>query len=262
MAIFIFTSLFLFAACRPMENEGGLDWATVEFSVDETSQTNVNQSVSGNTIKTALIIAVYDHVTSVGTTNYLVNLYDQQLQDLDNSTVSLDIPLNTKIRLAKIVFQKELTLEYIINNQPQAFCAGISEPFTVTGDDVSKIISVRMDNVLYSKDITFFSFEAENNPVLSSSVTGTIGGPFIIVTVPYGTQVTSLVASFSTSGQTVAIEDQVQTSGVTANDFTNNLDYSVFSACGENQKYTVFVFQSTSARCVLDYSTLDNCLLQ
>ena len=44
---------------------------------------------------------------------------------------------------------------------------------------------------------------------------------------PHGTDLSSLVAAFSTTGTCVSVDDTEQTSGVTINDFTEPLLYVV-----------------------------------
>ncbi|HEY6890494.1 MAG TPA: DUF1566 domain-containing protein, partial [Solirubrobacter sp.] len=66
-------------------------------------------------------------------------------------------------------------------------------------------------------------------------------GKAIAVTVPYGTDATALVATFTTSGASVEVGTTAQTSGVTANDFTNPVKYTVTAADGSTSTYTVTV---------------------
>ena len=89
------------------------------------------------------------------------------------------------------------------------------------------------------KEITAFSFMAADNTELSSDVTGIISGTDIDLTVPYGTDVTALVASFATTGASVTVDGTEQTSGTTANDFSNPLTYRVTAADNTWQDYTV-----------------------
>ena len=89
--------------------------------------------------------------------------------------------------------------------------------------------------------ITAYSFTSAQNPGLSADVSGTISGTSIAVTVPYGTMVTSLKATFATTGASVTVGSAAQTSGVTANDFTNPVTYTVTAADGSTQDYTVTV---------------------
>ena len=91
------------------------------------------------------------------------------------------------------------------------------------------------------KEITAFSFTAADNTELSSDVTGDISGTDISLTVPFGTDVTVLVASFTTTGESVTVGGTAQTSGTTANDFSSPLTYTVTAADDSTQDYTVTV---------------------
>lgn len=63
----------------------------------------------------------------------------------------------------------------------------------------------------------------------------------IAVTVPSGTNVTALVATFATTGTGVTVGAVAQTSGATANDFTNPVAYTVTAADCTTEVYTVTV---------------------
>ena len=184
-------------------------------------------------------MALPENITSVNKTEYLTHDYDRQLQDLTDGTVSLIVPLNTPIRLAKVVFLEALTLNTIVTNHPTAFCTGLSDAFQITGTDRKKTIAITMNSLLYAKAITSFSYMADTNAALSADVEGTINGTGINLTLPYGTNVTGLVATFTTTGQSVVVGSTVQTSGNTANDFSSPLTYTVIAADGTTQEYTV-----------------------
>jgi len=83
-----------------------------------------------------------------------------------------------------------------------------------------------------SKEITAFSID-------SPSITGTISGNTISFTVPFATDITALVAVFSTTGETVTIGSTEQISGTTVNDFTNSVVYTVTAENGSTINYTV-----------------------
>ena len=86
-----------------------------------------------------------------------------------------------------------------------------------------------------AKDITAFSF-------VSPSVSGVIIGTNIAVTVPNGTNVTALVATFTNSAlSTVKVGSTLQASGSTANNFTSPVSYEVTAEDGTTQTYTVTV---------------------
>lgn len=87
-----------------------------------------------------------------------------------------------------------------------------------------------------AKAITAFSF---TNP----AATGTINesAKTIAVTMPYGTNVTSLVATFATTSASVTVNSILQVSGTTPNDFTSSVAYTVTAADGSTTIYTVSI---------------------
>jgi len=76
-----------------------------------------------------------------------------------------------------------------------------------------------------------------------AGATGTINdtAKTIVVTVPFGTTVTALVATFATTGAGVKVGAVAQTSAVTANNFASPVAYSVTAADGTAVIYTVTV---------------------
>ena len=92
-----------------------------------------------------------------------------------------------------------------------------------------------------SKGITIFSFTAEVNIALSIDVTGIISGTNIAVAVPYGTDVTDLIATFTTTGSSVVVGSTAQVSGSTFNNFTSSVTYTVAAVDGSTLNYTVTV---------------------
>ncbi|MDP2761925.1 MAG: ice-binding family protein [Sideroxyarcus sp.] len=88
-----------------------------------------------------------------------------------------------------------------------------------------------------AKALTAFSFAGY------LGATGTIneGAKTIAVTVPFGTDVTTLVATFTSTGPVVKVGTAVQTSTATANDFTAPVVYTVTAADASTVDYTVTV---------------------
>jgi len=86
------------------------------------------------------------------------------------------------------------------------------------------------------KAITAYSFT-------SPAATGVIneGAHTIAVIVPAGTNVTALVATFTTTGDSVKVGSTPQISGVTANNFTSPVTYTVTAADLSTQTYLVTV---------------------
>jgi hypothetical protein len=93
------------------------------------------------------------------------------------------------------------------------------------------------------KEITAFSFPASSTG-LSVDYKGVISGTDISVLVPYGIGVTSLIASFSTTGSFVKVGTAIQTSGVSANNFSNPVTFTVTGAdnCTKDYKVTLTKF--------------------
>src|SRR5215813_3077017 len=68
--------------------------------------------------------------------------------------------------------------------------------------------------------LTEFGFAAAQNPGLGAGVVGMINGSSVAATVPFGTDVTHLVATYVANGS-VTVGATTQMSGATANNFTN-----------------------------------------
>lgn len=94
-----------------------------------------------------------------------------------------------------------------------------------------------------AKAITAFSFA-------TPAATGAISGLYIDLTVPVGTDVTALIAVFTTTGSSVKVGSTVQTTAVTANDFTSAVTYTVIASDLTEQEYivTVTISQVTVAQ--------------
>lgn len=102
------------------------------------------------------------------------------------------------------------------------------------------------------KEITEFSFKADDNQALLADVIATIEETEITATVPYGTDVTALIATFTTTGSIVTINTTEQISGVTANDFTNPVSCIVTAADESYTTYSVTVSWGNSSRAAVE----------
>lgn len=102
-----------------------------------------------------------------------------------------------------------------------------------------------------AKAITAYAF------VGLTGAAGVINEPAksIAVTVPFGTVVTNLVATFTTSGEAVKAGILAQTSGITPNNFTVPAVYTVTAADNSTAAYTVNVTIATNpAKAITAYS--------
>ncbi|HEX5709923.1 MAG TPA: ice-binding family protein [Sulfuricurvum sp.] len=101
------------------------------------------------------------------------------------------------------------------------------------GTTATYTVTVSMGSIT-DKAITAYSI---------NGIAGTINEPAktISVTVPFGTVKTNLVATFTTTGSNVKVGTTVQTSAVTANDFTASVAYIVTAGDATTATYTVSV---------------------
>lgn len=107
------------------------------------------------------------------------------------------------------------------------------------GSEATQLTSPGEEPFYYSyADIYAFRFTG-------NSSAGVISGNTITVKVPTGTNLANLVAQFS-AVYTVKVGGATQTSGVTANNFTNPVTYSVYSYNGVRKDYIVSVTTTSS----------------
>lgn len=106
-------------------------------------------------------------------------------------------------------------------------------------DSASTTVTVLPD---YLNDINSFSFEADNNPFLEEDVIGQISGDSVYLVLPFATGLENLIATFNISDcATAYVNGNVQTSGITANNFTNPVTYQVVAQNGDDKNWTVVV---------------------
>lgn len=108
-----------------------------------------------------------------------------------------------------------------------AFVAGCGDH-----DDSSPIVQDPTPSS--TKAITAYSLDGASGTIDASART-------IAVTKPFGTDLTALVATYTTTGESVAVGQTPQTSAVTENDFSADLVYTVTAADDTTTTYTVTV---------------------
>ncbi len=111
-----------------------------------------------------------------------------------------------------------------------------SNPVTyiVTAEDgTSKSYTVTVSNALNpADDINAFSIQGSDASMVGAAIT---------VTLPYGVSRNALVATFSITGASVRVGNVLQLSGVTVNDFSNPVTYTVTAQDGTSKSYTVTI---------------------
>ena len=118
--------------------------------------------------------------------------------------------------------------------------------YVVEGPDDSSVTYVVRVTLLppldQQKAISEFSFE---KPLVRATIDEARHA--VTAVVPHGTDRSSLVAVFVSTGIRVTVDDTEQESGVTINDFTEPLTYIVTAEDGSTASYVVEVRESLSA---------------
>ena len=92
------------------------------------------------------------------------------------------------------------------------------------------------------KDLLTFKIEAAlNKNLIKEDIPGVISQDTIILTVLKSVKLSNLIATFSSSGQSVFIGSVEQKTGVTANDFSKKVSYKVKAEDGTEKEYALLV---------------------
>lgn len=131
--------------------------------------------------------------------------------------------------------------------------SGVTQNNGVTANNFSNPVMYTVhaaDGSTRNYTITVTVAANTDNAITAFSLAGTAGvisGTSIAVTMPYGTNVTTLIATFTTTGVSVTVGATPQISTITTNNFTNPVTYTVHAADGSTQNYTVTVTVAASS---------------
>ncbi|WP_147423885.1 S-layer homology domain-containing protein [Cohnella endophytica] len=157
-------------------------------------------------------------------------------------TISFDIPYGTDLSITMAEFETTGD-RLVINGDIQE--SGVTENdlrlapiiYTVDSDNSGIPYTLILNRGLNpAKELTSFSFA---NPQTIGAVDQS--HHTVAITVPFGTDLTQLTPSFTSTGKEVRVGVQEQASGVTTQDFTNPVTYSVYAEDGLSQDYVVTV---------------------
>ncbi len=170
------------------------------------------------------------------------------------TNITLNVPFGTVLTALKATFAASVGSTVKVGTTVQT-SGSSADDFTTTAvytviaaDGTAQNYTVNVIPALSpAKDITslIFTCALNNGAGIFFDVSGVIAGTNINLTVPYGTTVTALKATFTTTGSVVKVGSTVQTSGTTANDFTGQVSFSVVAADGSMQYYKVTVAAGT-----------------
>jgi|GEM_PF-687706 len=157
---------------------------------------------------------------------------------VSGDTISLVVPHS--------VVRTSLVAEFVTNSN-RVEVNGILQESGVTPNDFSNpvVYNVFAENGemrTYTVDVS--PAPSSEKRILSFSLNGTAGtideaSSTIRVELPPRTQLTSLVASFAAVCASVMVNDEIQKSGVTANDFSHPVVYAITADDNSSRTYTV-----------------------
>jgi hypothetical protein len=115
--------------------------------------------------------------------------------------------------------------------------------YTVTAADGSSVLYTVTVTVAAAADkaITAYSLQGAAGAIIEGTDPKTIA-----VTVPFGTNVTTLAATFSTTGEIVTVGTTTQISGTTTNNFSSPVTYTVTANNSTTATYIVTVAVATA----------------
>lgn len=169
------------------------------------------------------------------------------LIDQDNFTVTVRLPFSQSAT--------GLVASFDLSPMARAYVGGVLQSSGLTANNFTNpvVYSVRSEsgsfryyyiNIIREAARSGNTLESFSFQGLTSPVNGVIDQPARTVTlrVPFSTNLTSLIATFEASYRaTVKIGSAVQTSGVTSNDFSSGLVYTIYAEDASVQPYLVVV---------------------
>ena len=168
--------------------------------------------------------------------------------------ISLIMPYGTN--LAKLIATFNTTGQSVT-------IAGVNQVSGQTSNDFNNgpvtytVVAADGSSSIYTVNVTSAKNSAKEILAFSlNKTTGTIVGQNISFIMPYETHITSLIATFNTTGQKVTIAGVDQVSGQTSNDFSNGpVPYTVVAADGSSSIYNVNVTTAKNpAKDILTFS--------
>jgi hypothetical protein len=184
-----------------------------------------------------------DHITTKWTKNGNVYTWEMEIKEFPDTYVYGGTTQPVTLTLGKV---SGFNIAYCDNDETTARESFIGSRFLQPADrdrgyiDASIFATVELVNST-AKKINTFKF---NSP----AATGVITGNSIAVSVPAGTNVTNLIATFTNSlSSTVKVGTTSQVSGITANNFSGPVSYTVIAQDGTTANYTVTVTVQSNA---------------
>ena len=171
---------------------------------------------------------------------------------ITNDSVLIFVPYATEISSLTASFKKYIGTSVYIGSAIQLSDTTIND-FTepviynlIAGNGNNKDWTVVIDFLPNSEnEILEYKFLVENNPNLPWDISCEIVENAITADVPIGTDLSSLIATFTLSDYATAFVNGIpQQSGVTANNFYNAVNYQIEAENGDINNYSVSVIMT------------------
>ena len=166
--------------------------------------------------------------------------------NLLDKSIGLVMPYGTDLSLLTETFSSSGTKVQVagITQVSGASANNFTSPvsFVVTAEDgsISTFIVTTTVAPSNSQSLTSFSLSGISGSIQPTTHT-------ITVTLPFGTAVSNLIATFNTTGSAISVSGVPQVSGATAVDFTTPVVYVVTAADASSSSYTVTVSVAASS---------------
>ena len=240
---------------------------TPTFTLSNSGVTSVSAvtQTSGTSAQNFSSTVTYEVTSLAGETlswDVTVSPVDAAFTSFDIAGVNYsDVTINAVAQTVTVYISEELNINalkaaFTLSDQATAQVSTVNQTSNVTENDFSSAVTYALTSLAGEvKNWTVTVTEAQSaivayafDGLASSSVVLDEDAQEILLYVPEGTDVTSLVADFTLSaGASATVGGNVQTSAVTANNFTNPLTYDIASLAGEVQNWTITVIEAGAA---------------
>ncbi len=219
-----------------------------EYS-SSSSKSSVSSSSSSSSVSSPKTITSFGFTSAL---NSGAGINNDVVGVISGTNISLTVPYGSVVKALKATFSiTGVKIQVGAADQKSGETANdFTSPvvYTVTAADGSTgnyTVTVTIAPMT-AKEMTVFGFTSVLNSGagINNDIAGVISGNNISLTVPYGTVLTALKATFSITGVKVQVGSAVQTSGVTANNFTSPVVYTVTASDGSTKNYTVTLTMS------------------
>lgn len=214
-----------------------------------------------STVQNYIITVLIGSNTAKAFTSFgIVNPSVTGIIDENKKTVSVIVPYGTAINSLVAKFTttgKSVKVDSLLQRSDTTV-NNFNTPvkYTVTAVDGSFQDYFVTVSVASNTEKRLTSFIVFTNPLVSGIINDTLGT--VSIAVPYGTVTDSLIATFGTTGAFVKVNSTVQISGVTKNNFSQPLTYTVIAADSSEKKYIVTVNKaSDTAKALTSFKFAD-----